>query len=444
MSVLSTGYTKDEWRGTKLLLFRTGLLFLLLLSVPFNRSYYDYIFTIRLTDFSFQDLFQLTHHLPGVYQFGSSGWASFAGWLLTLLVAFVAALIWQKNDRFRWSNDTVYEAFCDFARFRLSIGMLFYGILLLFALFFPAPALSDLHTQYGQFAPWKIYYHSSAIAAAGYIQTIGFFQVLGAVLLLWRRTTILGVLLLLFVLSNIVLANFAYSMGDHLQAVYLFLLGLFLLLPELPKLYSVLVLREKTPASHSSPSAMVVQPLRKFGIAVYAVSAIAFIALAGFANRTGSWPYSQYEQLPGLAGYYQVTGFTLNKKVHPFSSTDSLRWKDIVFEHGPKLSIRTNHPVPLTAETPTDLWLGRDPGRYLTTGNGDRSFYEYTVRKDSMQLLDAQKRTVAYSFQWSRPDSIRLELDGTTGNGEPINIVLQKIDKQYLLEKGRRKPIVIN
>jgi hypothetical protein len=424
---------------------RTLLVFVVLLSIPFNGAYYRYLFSINFIQLNFQEVFQLLHHRPGIVSFGNSGIESYVGWILTLVIAFLLALLWQKRDKGAATAASLYQLLFDFVRFRLSIGVLFYGVLLLLSLYFPKPAISDLHSQYGQLAPWKIYFLSSAVASAGYIQTIGLFLILGALLVLWNRTIVAGVLILLFVLSNVVLANFAYSIGDHLQASYLFLLALLLLIPELPKLYSLLVLRTKTCAEFvQRETNPLFESLRKGGLVLYVFSSVVFISLAAFGTRSADWPYDRYEHFSGIAGYYQVSEFKLKEQVFPFSLTDSVRWKDVVFEQGPLLSIRKNHPEQVQDLKPTDVWETRHPDLYLAAGNADRKFYSYSFDKDSVRLEDLVTKAPAYSFQLIRLDSSKILLNGYNSDGIPLSISLTKINKQYLLHKGRRKPIVIN
>ncbi len=427
------------------LYFRTLLIFGTLLSLPFNESYYRYLFSIKFSQLNFMDLFQLLHHRPGIVSFGTAGKETYIGWILTLLVAFLIAYLWQKREKGAATAVSFYQLLYDFLRIRLSIGGLFYGVLLLLSLYFPQPALSDLHSQYGQLAPWKIYFLSSAVAAAGYSQTIGFLLVLGALLLLWKRTMVAGLILLLFILSNVVLANFAYSIGDHLQASFLFLLALTLLLPELPRLYSLLVLRRKTIAAvPEKQSSQVLDSIRKTGVVLYVLTALVFVSLAAFGTDAAYWPYTRFEYFNGIAGYYQVSTFQLAGKDYPPSLTDSTRWKDLVFEQGPLLSIRKNHPETFYENTPAAVWEKRQPDLYLAAGNADRRFYSYTVAEDSIRLLDLVTQEPAYTFKLSRPDAGKVVLNGSGPDGNPLAITLEKINKQYLLYKGRRKPIVIN
>ncbi|WP_338645776.1 hypothetical protein V5J73_10755 [Flavobacterium sp. KS-LB2] len=67
---------------------------------------------------------------------------------------------------------------------------------------------SLVHTLTGQELTWKYYGHSYFLTVI-----IGLFQIIGSILLLFRRTTLLGVITLLPVQFNILLINIFYGIG---------------------------------------------------------------------------------------------------------------------------------------------------------------------------------------------------------------------------------------
>jgi hypothetical protein len=70
------------------------------------------------------------------------------------------------------------------------------------------------------------------------------------VLLLWRRTVVVGAGVAAALLINIVLVNLAYQIGDHVYASSLLLIAVFLLAHDLPRLYN-LVVRERLAVADS-------------------------------------------------------------------------------------------------------------------------------------------------------------------------------------------------
>ncbi|HTM91790.1 MAG TPA: hypothetical protein VL095_05200, partial [Flavisolibacter sp.] len=177
-----------------------------------------------------------------------------------------------------------------------------------------------------------------------------------------------------------------------------------------------------------------------------------FIFLYGFKTFSGlhNDPY-QFPKEAGLkdaAGIYDVTEFRINNRVLPYSVTDSLRWKDVVFEKWATLSIRSNRPVQLQ-ELAIEQISAKDEDRiYELSGSAGRHYYSYTIDEENHQLLLQNKNKNYASEKWvlqfSRPYNDQIILNGVISNGDSLYVVLNKIHKKYLLqeaEKGRGKPI---
>ncbi|MBX3241249.1 MAG: DoxX family protein [Chitinophagaceae bacterium] len=431
------------WGKWKRELFRIAFVFLLLLSVPLYGTYYKRLFSVSLFDIRFQDLFQLTYHVPGAGHFAVFGVKSFTGWLLALVLAVIIGIIWGRLDKARKNYDTLYYWGRVLLRYRLALGVIVYGIILLIPVQIPPPALSDLHTAYGDFLPWKIYYHSTGVAVAGYRQTIGAFEILGAVLLLWRRTVAIGTIIIAFILINVVLANFAYNIGDHLYSTYLLLISLVLLAHDLPRLYALLVKETRTYADRFQPVfSKRTKRLRVLAKAGFSVFSVAFLVLS-YKSYSHNWPYPDTVGLKEAEGYYDVSSFKINDRLIPYSLTDSVRWKDVVFEKWNVLSIRNNYPRKIDYLIPGILYEPDFPWRYEVAGNAGRSFYAYDETGDVLALKNLSNSADTISLTIQRPDPETILLWGVTAGGDSIHAALTKVDKEYLLTKGRRKPVSV-
>ncbi|RYY29502.1 MAG: beta-carotene 15,15'-monooxygenase [Chitinophagaceae bacterium] len=432
------------WTKTGLILFRFVFLFIVLLTIPFYESYYSNIISINPLRLSFQDLFQVSHHDPGIYWFTSAGSQSFNGWLLAGIAALAGTLVWSFADSRADNYDRLYYWTRAALRYRLAGGIIAYGLLLLFPVLMPAPALSDLHTAYGDFLPWKIYYHSTAVASAGYRQTIGLFEILGGLFLLRRRTVVFGAIIILFILVNVVLANFAYDIGEHLYSSYLLLLSVLLLVHDLPRLYTLIVLRTKTAAAlirlqFSRNEKRFKNIIR----AAFGVFTILFTSLLLKTYIGSNWPYPDSPGLSNAAGFYDVRSFRFNDTILPYSDTDPVRWQDVVFEKWNVLSVRTRSPHPALTDNPQIIAATDSHVDYGSLGNGGRSFYHYQFSGDHLDLYSQSDSTDHFRFLLQRPDSSTIVLQGQNKSGDKLSITLNKINKEYLLHKGRRKPISI-
>lgn len=442
---ISTHSAPDKGKA-KTFLLQWSIVFFVLLTFPLGSHYYHSFPIIHFTDIHFQDLFQITNYVPFLGYASSWGIHSFTGWLWAFLAAFLAALLWLSVDkRFTLHFDDWYYSIRVLLRYRLAIALFGYGIILLFSLQAPYPSLSDLHTKYGYFLPWKIYYHSLAVSSASYQSTLGSIEIFAGILLLFRRTTVIGASIAAFLLINVVLVNFAYELGDHVVSVYLFIISVFLIGYDAPRLYRLLVIEKTALADSFHPSHNVTFNRLRIVLKSLFVLLIVFYGFMVFkSSRTDRWPYPTDLGIPNAEGFYDVSRFNYNGTDHPYSLTDSLRWENVVFEKWNTLSIEINHVVPINLDNPK-IQYQRSPFRrtYENIGNGERLFYSYTYGKGHLYLVNKNDAKDTYRFVLKKLSPDHLLLDGLDHIGNKIHIDLNRVKKSYLLYLGRRHPVKI-
>jgi len=433
------------WSRSQLVLFRIVFIFLLLLTIPLDWHYYGRIFSISLFHLHFQDLFQVTNYVPRFVNFSYWGIASYAGWGIALLVAIAGAIVWGFAEKQKADNyEQLYYWLRVIIRFRLALALIGYGVIKLFPVQIPYPTLSDLHTAYGDFLPWKIYYLSTGVASAHYEQTLGAIELFSAILLFYRRTAIVGASIAVALLVNIVLANFAYQLGDHVYSVYLLILAIFIVAYDVPRLYNLLVKERFAKADTFKPLTSL-RPAVRYGIKIALLLFIVFYASLTYASYSKSkWPYADVPGLPGAYGVYNVREFKINNTELPYSATDTTRWQDVVFEKWNVLSIRINKHLPIDLSGPQIDYQADSLRDYESQGNGGRIFYRYSAKDSTIVLTNKNSNTDKAIFKISRPYASTIILSGIDGHRDSLYVVLDKIKKQYLLDKGRRKPVTVN
>ncbi len=438
MPTVQTPETGSAWKATTTYAFRAAALFLLVLSIPWDPTYYQALFSGDWT--KLQTLFEIGYKGPRA---GSA--PLFTGWLIAALVALAGAAGWTYIRRHKTDPlDDCYYWTRVAVRYRLAWAFIGSGLVLLLPFQIPAPAISDLHTAYGDFLPWKIYYHSTAVASAGYRQTLGAFELLGAALLLIRRTAGLGAFILAFLLANIVLVNFAYDLGSQEYSLYLLLLAAYLLVYDFPRFYGALVSGSKTLSDQFRPQ---LTPLpNRWRTTLKGAFLSISLLLTGFAfarYASDSWPYPKTPGLEGATGYYLAEQFHINGRELPPSLTDSTRWRDFVFEEWNTFSIRKNQPHAAPEQRP-EIGLQQDAARsYEWLGNGSRYFYRYQQAGDSITGYNPQYPGDSLHLRVERPDTQTIRLTGTNATGDTLSVLLRRVPKKYLLYTGRRKPVSI-
>jgi len=446
MRTLTTLHTeKQEWSRLEIFLFRTIFIFLLLLTIPLDPGYYQKILSFNLSDLHFQDLFQLSNYVPRL--FVTSGWGitSYAGWGVALLAALAAAFIWQRTSSGTKQDDgQLYYWLRVIVRYRLALALIGYGVIKLIPVQLPGATLSDLHTAYGDFLPWKIYYLSTGVAKGGYEQTLGAIELAAGLLLIWRPAAVIGAGIAAAFLINIVLVNFAYQLGQHVYSVYLLLLTAFILAYDTPRLFQLLVIEGNAKADDFEPVFTKSVSLLRYAVKILlAVFVLAYGVLTYSSYAKSKWPYPDTPGLANAYGVYNVKEFTVNNKVLPYSATDTTRWQDVVFEKWNVLSIKANKNYPIDMSSPVIEAQADRNRNFDSQGNGGRAFYSYITGKHKITIFNKNIPADIEVYTFSRPDSSTIVLDGTNNRHDTLHVVLEKLNKEYLLFKGRRKPVKV-
>lgn len=435
-----------QWSAAKKTAFRiSAIFFVLTFAAPLDWKFWRDLFHTNF--FHFQDLFRLTAAIPHYFYAPKWGIESFRNLYLVLIIAILGAALWGHLDRQRRQYDVLYYWLRVLLRYRLAIGLIGYGLLQLFPVQFPKPTLSDLHTNYGDFLQWKLYYLTNGIAHANYEQAIGLLEVIGGALLLWQTTVTVGAIISASLLFNIVLANIAYQLGDQVYALLLLLATSFLLLHDAARLINLLVLQRPAKADHFKPTlpSVRMQQLRFAG----KIAVVLFLGLYGASVAYGffhsNWPLPDSTgTLKDATGYYNVREFEVNGRSIPYSLTDPVRWQNVVFEKWNTISVRSNRPIPIEVSNPSIAYEDNQR-KYEFAGNGGRRFYSYATdpKAGAIHLQGKNDPHENISFHYKYAPDGSLLLTGVDESGNSLRVVLEKIDKKYLLILGRRNPLTI-
>jgi uncharacterized membrane protein YphA (DoxX/SURF4 family) len=251
--------------------------------------------------------------------------------LLTFVVlSLTAALIWTRLDRQGPGYPKALYWLRVYVRYNLGAYMLVYGFSKVFHLQMPSPGLGQLVQRFGDKSPmgliWSFIGYSPAYSAF-----TGWGEIMGGTLLFFRRTTTLGALILVAVISNIVAINFCYDVPVKLFSSVLLLMDLFLLAPQTRRLWAIFVKNDPT-----SPLPPEFTWGKKRHQRIALVIKWAFILGSFYGNisylRSMMRVYGDLTPKPRLYGIYDVQTFIRNKDTVPPLTTDSTRWKQLVIQ----------------------------------------------------------------------------------------------------------------
>ena len=158
----------------------------------------------------------------------------------SLLFALVATAVWSILDRRRPRYELGWTLLVIYTRYVLAATMAGFGFSKIFVQQFSPPTFLRLIQQYGDSSPMGLLWTFMG-ASVPYTIFAGTAELAGGALLLFRRTTLLGALVLLGVMGNVVLLNLCYDVPVKLYSSHLWLMALFLTLPNMRRLYDFFI-----------------------------------------------------------------------------------------------------------------------------------------------------------------------------------------------------------
>jgi hypothetical protein len=333
-------------------------------------------------------------------------------WILIVAIAITA--IWSIVDRRRENYVVLHKWFRVFIRFALAAAMLEYGMTKLIPTQFPPPSLETLVTPVGDLTLSALLWTSIGASPAYEIFT-GCIEVLGGILLLLPRTTMLGALVSFAAMTQVFVLNMTYDVGLKLVSFHLILLAVFLLAPDFSRLLDFF-LRERAPApSRHSPlfatsSANSIALLLQVAFGFYLIGMYAYMNMT-FWNVAGA----RSPRSP-LYGIWDVEEVSVDRQISPRELHDyDLRWRRVIFD------------------APDSVTIQRI----------DDSFARYKASVDPygkkvvMTKRNSKNWNASFTFTRASPDHVILEGD-MDGHKVTADLKLVEFDTLRVLNSGFR------
>ncbi|WP_428660508.1 hypothetical protein [Runella sp.] len=368
--------------------------------VPTLSEYY-YKVESWLVEWSNRSLFHIKDVLVPM---GGSGDTSYGYAQLSFftLASVLGTLVWSLLDR-RKNYEKAYYWLIVILRYYVSMVAFLYGIIKVFGFQMSFPSLSQLATPLGDFLPMRFSW-----LFIGYSTPYQFFsgavEVAAALLLLYRRTATLGAFVAASVFLNVAVLNLSYDIPVKLFSIHLFVFSNILLLADAKRLLNFFVLNK---ATAPTPALVLPEKWMRIGrIILKTAFIILFAVMPFYSTYQGSISNEVVppEKKPITTGVFDVVSFETTGRMN----TDTLRWKDMVFETYNGGSIHT-------ADT-----LFRQ--RY------NRAYFAYVT--DSLrQNISFRKRSgdslSLFTLHYSMPDTNNLLLKGKIKN-DSLRVVLKR------------------
>lgn len=407
-----------RWGLAKKILFRFAFAYLVLYNLPFPLHYIPYVDALvyrpyaAFWGFVVPAVAEQAFGADASVEPNGSGDTTY-NWVQVfcyLVLALVATAIWTFLDRRRANYARLDDWLRVYVRFALALTMIGYGAVKVIPTQFPSPSLDRLLQPYGDSSPMGILWTFIGASMAYQIFS-GLAEMLGGLLLVSRRTALLGGLVSGAVLVNIVLMNFSYDVPVKLLSSHLLLMAIFLILPDVRRLLNLLVFNRPAPPAEIRPLFRR-RWLNLSGLVLRSVFVFGFAGFFLYNAWEGSKEYGHRAPKPPLYGIWNVEHFEVDGVVRPPLVTDETRWRRVVFSYPGMIAVQ------LMSDTRQRYRLTLDPvKRELKLAKRD----------------DPQWRT---SLSYAQPKPKHLTIEGTF-DGHKVRARLQRVDESKFLLVNR-------
>lgn len=333
------------------------------------------------------------------------------------VVSLVGSVIWTVLDRRRPSYNQLYYWLTVVVRYYAAFTMFTYGIVKVFKLQFPSADPWRLLEPYGDSSPMGL-----AWTFMGYSQGYNYFtggaEILGGLLLLFRRTTTLGAIVTVAVMGNVMAMNYCFDIPVKLLSTMLVIMAFFLMAKDCQRLFNFFFTNRQ-----ASPSDISVPGIRnrglRIGLRVLKLLLVGYFLISGtYYSATSIDEYGDKAPKPPLWGIYNVETFVRNNDTILPLQTDTTRWKQVIvggYKQYPRVYIK---------------------------GMND-SLRNYVFRPDTatkqVVMFPRADSSVKNTLAYFHPDKDHLEMRGSwKGDSIYVRMKIYDLNKFLLVNRGFR------
>ncbi len=403
-----------DWRLASRIMFRFAFAYLVLYILPFPLNTVP---NVEFVDRAYTNLWNLVVPWVGAHVLrlsheitvlpngsGDTTW-NYVQVFCLLIVAVIATIAWSLLDRKHRNYTRLYDWLRVYVRFALGVAMISYGSYKVIQSQFPTPSLDRLLQPFGDASPMGLLWTFMG-ASRSYNVFTGLGEMLGGVLLFARRTTLLGALVSIAVMSQIVMLNFSYDVPVKLYSLHLLAMAIFLAAPDARRLVNVLVLNRPAEPAELRPL-FAKQWLNRSALVVRTVFLFVFVGVSLYGSYAQRKQYGEMAERSPLRGIWEVEEFEVNGQIRPLLTTDSAQWRRIIFDYPGMIAVqqmsdsRSRYALVLDTEKKTlDLSKRDDPSwkAGLTYEQPEPTLLTLTGQLDGQQIHARLRRTAESRF----------------------------------------------
>jgi len=281
-----------------------------------------------------------------------------------------------------------------------------------------SPTLIGLHTPVGDLSPFDLLWTTFGYGTSYQVFT-GVFELAAAILILFPRTRVIGLLTAASVMINVIMLNYTYQVGVLILSFYILLVILFLLAPYARQLSRFFFTKE--PATLSQ---QIYVPAKNYKTKLFRIIAFLLLTCSLLTNTRSAYSlYARREMTDHSRQYSLVKNYILDNDTMKLFENDSLCWR---------------------------IWSERitDGKRFVTIATMNPDTYKtYLLEQDTSKhnmILHPfnQHDTASINFLYSRINDVNWRLEGVFRQ-KKIQVELQRINPDTTVRLLKTKHTII-
>lgn len=421
MPTMMTTLTDNAWSLPRKCLFRFAFAYWLLYNFPFPLTDLPFMQSLaRLYEEGWHKVVLWVGHVVFGQSItfrpagsGDTTW-NYVQLFCFILLALLATIVWSLADRKRANYTKLWQWLYVYMRFVLAAALISYGAVKVIKAQFPDLTIDALAQPLGDSSPMGLLWKFMGASWLFNVFT-GAVEMLAGVMLTLRRTTLLGALLSIAVLSNVVVLNLSYDVPVKLYSMHLLMMAVWLVLPDARRLVNLFWFHRLVEAATPTPLLATAGRNRAANI----VASLLVIAFTGWSLLEAYQDRQEIhapEARSPLYGLWSVEELEIDGQLRPPLLTDEDRWRRLVFDRADLLVIqltsdaRVRYQLELNAEQQAlSLTKRSDPKwraelRYERNNNDQLSltgtFGKQQIRAQLRRLDAAQFPLAHHGFRW--------------------------------------------
>ena len=424
---MTTQNLSKPWLLWQKIIFRILFLFLLFFTLDYLYGTFAFVFGVEFNNgreveefltFLNKPFYWLDTHL---YHIGynpkkntNAGPDNSFGMVLYIsffILCLIISAIWSWLDRKRPSYNQLNYWLRVYLRYTVAIVMLGYGMIKLMVVQMPYPNAISLLGRVGDQSHFNVLWNFMG-ASPGYQIFTGLCEVIASLLMLFRRSSVFGYLVMCTILINVVALNIFYNVPVKTFSSLLLVCVLYLLAPFIQKIIQLFFYEQQVSFAERHYNF-------KSKNTKYLLNVSGALLISIFLISSISLNLKHYnEDIEGRGKIYEVTSF-VNKDTLSSNITDTVNWKRLVLSSYGSTKMAVIY--------------------YNNLEVGDYYYYKIDTAKKTFSIKDMGGKIINhYVFNYDPAENDNLNLTGTFKNHE-VKINMKPVMDSMYLNKEKTK-----